>query len=156
MKVASDHVVDIHYTLTDDDGREIDTSLNSEPLTYLHGANGLIPGLERELDGREAGDKFQVAIQPADAYGEVDARLIHEVPLEALSEVPNLRVGMQLQSQSQDGRTQLLTVDAIGSDSVTLNANHVLAGIVLHFEVEVVNVREATGEELDHGHPHPA
>lgn len=154
MKIASERVVSIHYTLTDDEGQELDASAEDAPLSYLHGTNGLIPGLEQELEGRQAGDTFKVSIQPVDAYGEQDPRLIQEVPMDVLKEIPNLKVGMQLQSQSPDGRTQLLTVDAIGPETATLNANHALAGMVLHFQVQVVDVREATSDELEHGHAH--
>ena len=154
MKVAQERVVSIHYTLTDEEGQQIDSSQGGEPLSYLHGTNGLIPGLERELEGREVGDQFAATIAPKDAYGEVNPALVQEVPLDMLAGIENLRVGMQLQSQGADGRVQQLTVDAIGDASATLNANHVLAGKELHFEVEVTNVRDATAEELDHGHAH--
>ena len=154
MKIATERVVSIHYTLTDEEGQQIDSSAGGEPLSYLHGANGLIPGLERELEGREAGDQFEATIAPKDAYGEVNPALVQEVPLDMLAGIENLRVGMQLQSQSPDGRVQQLTVDSIGESSATLNANHMLAGKVLHFEVEVTDVRPATAEELDHGHAH--
>ncbi|MGD8831055.1 MAG: peptidylprolyl isomerase [Pseudomonadales bacterium] len=149
MKIAPERVVSIHYTLTDEEGQQLDSSEGREPLSYLHGTNGLIPGLEKELEGREAGEKFAATIEPAEAYGEVNPALIQEVPLDALAGIENLRVGMQLQSQSPDGRVQLLTVDAIGDESATLNANHMLAGKVLHFHVEIAEVRDATSEELD-------
>jgi FKBP-type peptidyl-prolyl cis-trans isomerase SlyD len=154
MKIADQCVVSIHYTLTDDDGNELDSSAGRDPLSYLHGAQGLIPGLERELEGREAGDQLAVSVPPEDAYGEVNPELIQEVPLDALAGISELTVGMQLQSQSPDGRTQLLTVDAVGEETATLNANHALAGKVLHFEVEVTEVRAATDEEVSHGHVH--
>lgn len=154
MKIAPSSVVSIHYTLTNDAGEKLDSSEGGEPLAYLHGANGLIPGLERELEGRVAGDQFKATIQPGDAYGEVNPGLIQEVPLEALAGIEEVRVGMQLQSQSPDGATQILTVDAVGDETATLNANHALAGEVLHFDVEVAEVRDATPEELEHGHAH--
>ena len=154
MKIAEACVVSIHYTLTNSEGETLDSSSDGEPLSYLHGAGGLIPGLERELAGKESGDQFKATIQPEDAYGEVNPALIQEVPLDVLSGIDNLAVGMQLQSQSPDGRMQLLVVDAIGEQSATLNANHALAGEVLHFDVEVADVRAATEEELAHGHAH--
>lgn len=154
MKIAQERVVSIHYTLTDDEGQQIDSSAGREPLSYLHGTGGLIPGLERELEGREAGDQFRASIEPKDGYGEVNPELIQEVPLDVLAGIENLRVGMQLQSQSPDGRVQQLTVDSIGDSTATLNANHMLAGKTLHFDVEVTEVRDATAEELDHGHAH--
>ena len=154
MKIASECVVAIHYTLTNDAGQELDSSRGADPLRYVHGTGGLISGLERELEGREAGDAFQVAIQPADAYGEVDANLVQEVPLDVLAEIPELKVGMRLQSQNQAGQVQILTVDSIGEKTATLNANHELAGQVLHFDVAVEDVRKATAEEIEHGHAH--
>jgi FKBP-type peptidyl-prolyl cis-trans isomerase SlyD len=154
MKIAESCVVSIHYTLTNSEGETLDSSAGGEPLSYLHGAGGLIPGLEQELAGKESGDQFKATIQPEDAYGDVNPELIQDVPLDALSGIDNLTVGMQLQSQAPDGRTQILVVDAIGEDSATLNANHALAGEVLHFDVEVAEVREATEEELAHGHAH--
>ena len=154
MKVADRCVVAIHYTLTNDRGEELDSSRGADPLTYLHGVGGLIPGLERELLGLVAGDDLQVIVQPEDGYGVVDHRLVQEVPLEALAGIEDLEVGMQLQSRGPDGRIQSLVVDAIGSESATLNANHPLAGEVLHFTVRVESVREATPEEVAHGHVH--
>ena len=154
MKITSQCVVAIHYTLSNDQGQQLDSSQGADPLQYMHGVNGLIPGLERELDGREAGDAFTAVIAPADGYGEVDPGLVREVPLEALAEIENLAVGMKLQSRSPDGQVQVLTVDTVGSESATLNANHELAGATLHFDVVVDSVREATAEELDHGHAH--
>jgi FKBP-type peptidyl-prolyl cis-trans isomerase SlyD len=151
MKIVKECVVSIHYTLTDERGQELDSSRGAAPLTYIHGTQGLIPGLERELEGRQAGDGFQTSIQPEDAYGEINPALIQEVPLDVLSGIEDLQVGMRLQSRSPDGQMQMLTVDAIGEESATLNANHALAGAVLHFDVAVEHVRTATAEELDQG-----
>ncbi len=151
MKIAKECVVSIHYTLTDDRGEELDTSRGAAPLTYIHGTQGLIPGLERALEGREAGDGFQASIQPEDAYGEINPALIQDVPLDVLSGIEDLKVGMRLQSRAPDGQMQMLIVDAIGAESATLNANHLLAGEVLHFDVAVEHVREATAEELEQG-----
>lgn len=154
MKIANNCVVSIHYTLTDDAGQTLDSSSGGDPLNYLHGSNGLIPGLERELAGREQGDSFKASIQPEDAYGVPNPELVQDVPLEALAQIENLAVGMQLQSRTEDGRVQVLVVEAIGEQHATLNANHALAGQVLHFDVTVEGVREATAEELEHGHAH--
>jgi FKBP-type peptidyl-prolyl cis-trans isomerase SlyD len=154
MKIANQCVVAIHYTLTDEQGQELDSSREQEPLTYVHGMQGLIPGLERELEGREPGDQFATTVQPDDAYGELNPDLVQDVPLDALEGIDNLQVGMALQSQAPDGTVQNLRVDAIGDETATLNANHPLAGAVLKFDVSVESVREATAEELDHGHPH--
>ncbi|MEQ8861002.1 MAG: peptidylprolyl isomerase [Pseudomonadales bacterium] len=154
MKIANQCVVAIHYTLTDQQGQELDSSRGQEPLTYLHGKQGLIPGLERELEGRVPGDQFEATVQPEDAYGDVNPQLVQDVPLEVLEGIENLQVGMALQSKAPDGSVQNLRVDAIGDETATLNANHPLAGAVLTFEVTVESVREATPEELEHGHAH--
>lgn len=154
MKIANQCVVAIHYTLTDDQGNELDSSRGQSPLTYLHGSEGLIPGLERELEGREPGERFQATVAPEEAYGPINPELIQDVPLEVLDGIENLHVGMALQSRAPDGRVQNLRVDAINDQTATLNANHPLAGEVLHFDVTVESVREATSEELEHGHAH--
>jgi len=154
MDIANNCVVSIHYTLTDEAGETLDTSSGGDPLNYLHGHNGLIPGLEKELAGRVVGDAFQAVIQPEDAYGMVDREMVQEVPLEALAGIENLSVGMQLQAQGQDGSVQVVVVDAMGEETATLNGNHVLAGQVLTFDVTVESVREASAEELEHGHAH--
>ena len=154
MQVADNCVVAIHYTLINTDGDTLDSSAGGEPLQYIQGTGGLIPGLERELEGKGAGDSFKVAIAPEDAYGSSQPELVQDVPLEALSQIENLEVGMQLQSQNPDGQVQNLVVDAIGEETVTLNANHPLADVELHFDVSVESVREASQEELDLGHVH--
>jgi FKBP-type peptidyl-prolyl cis-trans isomerase SlyD len=154
MKIADHCVVAIHYTLTDEQGEQLDSSRGKEPLTYLHGAQGLIPGLERQLEGRQPGDSFVATIPPEDAYGPLQPELIQEVPLEALEGIDDLHVGMALQSRSPDGHVHNLRVDAISDGTATLNANHPLAGAVLRFDVSVESVREATPEEREHGHAH--
>ena len=153
MNIRNDCVVAIHYVLTNSEGRELDSSGN-EPLVYLHGRGSLIKGLEQELDGRQAGDSFNAVIEPALAYGEVDARLIQDIPRTLVANIENLHVGMMLQSRSEDDHLQQLVVDEIGDDTVTLNANHPLAGVTLHFDVTIDSIREATPEEIEHGHAH--
>ncbi|MBV8495493.1 MAG: peptidylprolyl isomerase [Gammaproteobacteria bacterium] len=155
MSVAQDQVVSIHYTLRDDSGAVLDASGNGAPLAYLHGHGNLIPGLERELTGRNPGDKLAVKIAAADGYGEYDRELVHRVPRRALKGIGNVRVGMRLQTQDAHG-PRAVTVTAIAGDMVTLDANHPLAGKNLNFEVEVAAVRAATAEELAHGHVHGA
>jgi FKBP-type peptidyl-prolyl cis-trans isomerase SlyD len=153
MQITQDAVVLIHYTLTDDTGQTIDSSAGSEPLAYIHGNGNLIPGLERELEGKGEGDQLDVKISPADGYGEFDKSLIQRVPRRALKGVGNLHVGMQLQAQSEKG-TRAVTVTQLAGDMVTLDGNHPLAGKNLNFKVEIVAVRTATEEELSHGHVH--
>ena len=152
MQITQDAVVSIHYTLTDDSGNKLDSS-DGTPLAYLHGNGNLIPGLERELEGKSAGDKLSVKIAPADAYGEYDKALIQRVPRRALKGIGNLQVGMQLHTQSPHG-VRAVTVTQIAGDMVTIDGNHPLAGKNLNFDVEITDVREATEEELSHGHVH--
>jgi FKBP-type peptidyl-prolyl cis-trans isomerase SlyD len=154
MKIAEQRVVAIHYTLTDSSGRELDTSRDKEPLSYLHGTQGLIPGLEKQLEGRKAGDKFEAVVPPEEAYGPMNPELVQDVPRSVVEGIDNLHVGMALQAKAPDGQVQNLRVDAIDDDTVTLNANHPLAGEVLHFNVSVEAVRESTPEERAHGHVH--
>ena len=155
MSISPDQVVSIHYTLRDDTGEVIDRSAEGEPLAYLHGRGQLIPGLERELTGRSAGDRLQVKIAPAEGYGEYDRELVQQVPRRALKGVGQLRVGLRLQAQTPDG-PRAVTVTQLNGDMVTLDGNHPLAGKTLHFQVEVAAVRAATEEELAHGHVHGA
>ncbi len=153
MSIAQDQVVSINYTLKDDAGAVIDQSATGEPLTYLHGHGNLIPGLERELAGKNPGDRLQVKITPADGYGEYDRALVQKVPRRALKGLADVRVGMRLQAQTADG-ARPVTVTQLTGDMVTLDGNHPLAGKNLNFEVEVTQVRAATAEELAHGHVH--
>lgn len=153
MQITKDAVALIHYTLADDEGATIDSSAGGEPLAYIHGNGNLIPGLERELEGKGEGDKLDVKISPVDGYGEFDKSLIQRVPRRALKGVGNLHVGMQLHAQSERG-TRAVTVTQLAGDMVTLDGNHPLAGKNLNFKVEIVDVREATEEELSHGHVH--
>jgi FKBP-type peptidyl-prolyl cis-trans isomerase SlyD len=153
MSIETNHVVSIHYTLKDDAGEVIDSSLGGQPLAYLHGHGNLVPGLERELTGKSAGDKLLVKIPPADGYGEYDPQLVQRVPRRALKGVANVRVGLRLQAQTGHG-PKPVTVTHIAGDMVTLDGNHPLAGKHLNFDVEIAAVRPATEEELSHGHVH--
>jgi len=153
MSISQDQVVSIHYTLRDDAGEVIDRSAEGKPLSYLHGHGNLIPGLERELTGRRSGDRLQVKIAPAEAYGEYDRELVQRMPRRTLKGIAELRVGMRVQAQTPDG-PRALTVTQLSGDMVTLDGNHPLAGKSLNFEVEVAGVRPATEEELAHGHVH--
>ncbi len=153
MSITQDQVVSIHYTLKDDAGEILDSSPEGKPLAYLHGHGNLIPGLERELTGKRAGDKLQVTVSPADGYGEYDQALVQRVPRRALKGLANLTVGMRLQAQTGHA-ARAATVTQIAGDLVTLDGNHPLAGKNLHFHVEVAEVRAATDAELSHGHVH--
>ncbi|MCX4189310.1 peptidylprolyl isomerase [Methylophaga sp. OBS3] len=153
MKVADNVVVVIDYTLTNNEGQVIDSSEGAGPLAYLHGAGNIIPGLEDALAGKEAGDSVKASIEPAQAYGERHEALKQEVPAELFSGVDKVEVGMQFQSETDQGPV-LVTVTEVGAETITVDGNHPLAGVHLNFDVEIREVREATKEELEHGHVH--
>ncbi|XOV90384.1 MAG: peptidylprolyl isomerase [Pseudomonadota bacterium] len=147
MKIAGQCVVSIHYTVSSN-GMEVDSSRGKDPLTYLHGTGGLIPGLEQALEGSVAGDSMVVDIAPEDAYGPVNEDLIQQVPISAFAGVEKVEPGMQFQATGNNGAVQNIMVVGVEDETVTIDANHPLAGQALHFEVEVASVREATSEEL--------
>lgn len=152
MQIANNTVVAIAYTLTDDGGTVLDSSEGGEPLAYLHGVGQIIPGLENALDGKAAGDAFQVRIAPADGYGERDEDLRQEVTRD-MFDGHDIEVGMRFMAQMA-GAEHVFTVVGIDGDDVTVDGNHPLAGVALNFDVKVVSVRAATEEELSHGHAH--
>lgn len=147
-------VVSMHYTLTDNEGNVLDSSEGSEPLTYLHGAGNIIPGLEEALVGKVAGDTQKVKVEPADGYGEVMPELTQIVNIAAFQGVESVEVGMSFEGQTSDGSMEHIIVTKVDGDEVTIDANHPLAGVVLNFDVEIVGVREASAEEIAHGHVH--
>ena len=155
MQVAKNAVVTIEYTLRAPDGEVLDTSDGGEPLAYVHGTESLVPGLERELEGKKKGDRFDVKVGPDDAYGPRDERLVKAVTRAQLPPGIDLEVGLQLQAKSPDGDL-IVTVTRVEGDEVTLDGNHPLAGMELHFVGQVRDVRAATREELSHGHVHGA
>lgn len=154
MTVAANTVVSFDYKLTNDEGEVLDQSEGRGPLLYLHGHGNIIPGLEKELAGKIVGDSLQVTVLPVDGYGEYDANMISEVPKSEFGDrVDEIEHGMQLQIQTEEG-LMLVQVEEIKDDVILINGNHPLAGINLHFDVTIVEVREATEEELEHGHVH--
>jgi FKBP-type peptidyl-prolyl cis-trans isomerase SlyD len=155
MQIANQRVVTLNYTLTDDDGQVIDRSQGGE-FAYLHGASNIIPGLEQALSEKEAGDKLTVRITPDEAYGERNDDLTQVVPRDMFQDPEQIETGRQFQAQSPNGDMLTITVTGVDGDNVTIDGNHPLAGKHLNFDVEVVGVREATSEELDHGHVHGA
>ena len=154
MQIAEQSVVSIHYILTNDAGETLDTSDGREPLVYLHGAQNIIPGLENELTGKSIGDSFDVTIQPENAYGTVNPELVQTVPHSAFEGVEKVEPGMQFQARGDDGETQVIAVTEVTDSGVTVDGNHPLAGQVLNFSVRVEKVREATEDEIAHGHLH--
>jgi FKBP-type peptidyl-prolyl cis-trans isomerase SlyD len=152
MQIGADKAVTIHYTLRDDAGQTLDSSDGRDPLTYLHGTGNIVPGLEKALDGKQAGDEIKVTLTPDQGYGARDESNVRNVPLRKLPD-GKIEPGMRLRVQTPDGYL-LALVTAVRGDYATLDANHPLAGMTLHFEVKVVEVRDATDEEREHGHVH--
>jgi FKBP-type peptidyl-prolyl cis-trans isomerase SlyD len=155
MQVADNMAVSIHYTLTNDKGEVLDSSIGDEALVYLHGEGNIISGLEKALDGKAVGDKFNVRLAAADAYGEFMEDRIQVISRAMFEGVDELEVGMQFQADVSDG-PGIVTITKIDADNITIDGNHPLAGEPLTFAVEVVAIRAATEEELDHGHVHGA
>jgi len=156
MQIAAHKVVTIDYTLTDDAGQVIDSSKGGEPLAYIQGIGNIIPGLEAALEGKKAGDSLQVSIAPAEGYGERDDSLKQAVPRQMFETPEEIQVGMQFHTMTEDGNVMVVTVVEASTETVTVDANHPLAGQNLNFDVTVKDVREATSEELEHGHVHGA
>ncbi len=152
--IEQNSAVSFHYTLKDAEGTVIDQSQEGQPLAYLHGHSNIIPGLEKQLEGKSAGEKLVAVVEPAEAYGEYQEEGVQEVPRENFQGVDNIEVGMQFQSQTTDGGMMLVTVKEVTDSTVTVDANHPLAGKQLTFDVEIAEVRSATEEELAHGHVH--
>lgn len=154
LKIADDHAVTIHYTLTNNQGEILDSSVGGEPLVYLHGAGNIIPGLENALLGKQQGDSLQVIVPPEDGYGVRHAELMQEVPRAMFGGASQLEVGMAFQAQGMHGEIQRVVIASINGDTVTVDANHPLAGETLTFAVTIESVRSASAEELAHGHVH--
>ncbi|MDD5790151.1 MAG: peptidylprolyl isomerase [Spirochaetia bacterium] len=147
MKIEKNKMVKIHYTLKDDEGNLIDSSEGKEALEYLHGVGMLIPGMERELENREKGDKFSAVIDPKDGYGEYRPEYVVEVPRDRFDTEVEIQVGQKFQADTPTG-TMLVTVTKVTPENITIDSNHELAGKTLHFDVEVVDVRDASEEEI--------
>jgi FKBP-type peptidyl-prolyl cis-trans isomerase SlyD len=155
MQIAPNTVAAFHYTLTDDQGQVLDSSEGREPLTYLHGTGQIVPGLEKAMEGRQAGDQFNVDVVPAEGYGERHDELMQEVPRAAFQGVEDIQPGMQFQGHGPQGAINV-TVTKVENDMVYIDGNHPLAGQTLHFAIQVADVRAASAEELEHGHVHGA
>ncbi|MGB7386348.1 MAG: peptidylprolyl isomerase, partial [Pseudomonas neustonica] len=136
------------------DGEVLDSSDGGAPLVYLQGAGNIIPGLEKALEGKQAGDAVNVTVEPAEAYGEFNAELIAVLGRNMFEGVDELEVGMQFHASGPDGSMQIVTIKALEGDEVTVDGNHPLAGEQLTFDVKVVEVRDATEDEMAHGHIH--
>ncbi len=153
MQLTKDKVATLNYTLKNKDGEIIDQS-DDGTFTYLHGARNIIPGLENALEDKQAGDKTSVVIDPEEAYGERSADKVQKVSISMFPDDVELEIGMQFEAQAPDGTNGLVMVTEIKEGEVVIDGNHPMAGIQLHFDVEIVEVRDATEEELEHGHVH--
>ncbi|MBC5831043.1 peptidylprolyl isomerase [Vibrio metschnikovii] len=155
MKIEKNMVVSIAYQVKMEDGVVVDQSTVEAPLEYLHGHNNLITGLERELEGKVIGDKFSATVAPEDAYGEHSDALVQRVPADVFQGVDELEVGMRFLADTDQGPIPV-EITEVDGDEVVVDGNHMLAGQTLTFDVEVIALREATAEELEHGHIHHA
>lgn len=153
MTIDKDMVVSIHYTLKNDNDEIMDSSEGRDPLAYIHGYGYLIPGLEEQLNGKKAGDSLNAMVKPEDGYGLRDDTLVHKVPKANFKGDGELTAGMQVKVETNDGG-KIAVVKSVSGEEVVLDLNHPLSGMNLHFAVQVKDVREATKEELDHGHVH--
>jgi FKBP-type peptidyl-prolyl cis-trans isomerase SlyD len=155
-KVGKGSVVSLDYELHLGDGKVVDASTPEAPLAYIHGEGQIVPGLERALEGLSTGDARQVVVEPEDGYGERDARGVQEVPRSAFPPEAALEPGMELAAEGEGGETVPFLVREVTPETVVIDLNHPLAGKTLHFAVKVRAIREATPEELSHGHVHGA
>ena len=153
MTIAENKVVTLHYTLTDNEGTVIDKSDDGSFL-YLHGASNIIPGLENALTGKKSGEELKVTVEPEEAYGQRDDARLESVPREMFPEDTEIEAGMQFHAEGPEGQMITVTVAGVEGDTVTIDANHPLAGVQLNFDVKIVDIRDASAEELEHGHVH--
>ena len=153
MKIQKNVVVGIDYTLTNAEGKVLDSSKGKQPLLFIQGSGGIIPGLEKALEGKAQGDKIVVSISPEEGYGVHEAGLIQEVPRQYFKGAKAIELGMQF--RASDGKvTRVFKVIGFGDGTVKVDGNHELAGVTLNFDVDVVSLRDASKEELQHGHVH--
>jgi FKBP-type peptidyl-prolyl cis-trans isomerase SlyD len=153
MQIQDKRVVSLSYTLKDDKDQIIDQSTDGS-FSYLHGASNIIPGLENSLTGKRAGDELSVHVNPEEGYGVRDEERIQEVPREMFPDDTQIEPGMQFYAQGPDGQNIVVQVAEVDEQTVTVDGNHPLAGVQLNFDVKILSVREATDEEMEHGHVH--
>lgn len=153
MIISENKVVSINYTVKTENGEIIDSTEGKEPLSYIHGKGYILPGVEDALEGKEAGDSISIEVKPEDGYGYYYDELVFKVDKEKFSKIDNLEIGTQVQMSTENGPAIFLVTE-ITDDMVTIDGNHPLAGKTLFFDISVAGVRDATKEELDHGHIH--
>ncbi len=152
--IQSGKVVDLVYSLKNSEGEILDESDAKDPFTYLHGSQQIVPGLESALEGLKVGDKKQVIVPPSEGYGIFNPKLKMQISRTQFPDNAELEEGMQFQVQAEDGQSLVFTVEGFEGDEVQINGNHPLADQTLHFDVEVLQIRDATAEEIEHGHAH--
>ena len=153
MKIAEKHVVTLNYTLKDNEDNIIDQSEDGS-FCYLHGASNIIPGLENALAGKSSGDALSVSVAPEEGYGPRDDARIQEVPRDAFPPEPEIEPGMQFNAEGPDGQAVMVTIAKVEDGTITVDGNHPLAGVTLNFDVTIADIRDASAEELEHGHVH--
>jgi len=153
MQISKNSVVTLNYILKNDQGETLDESQDNSFL-YLHGAGGIIPGLEGQLEGKSAGDSFSAHIEPADGYGERDDSMVQVVPRDMFDKEHPVEEGLQFHAENPEGDMLTVTVTKIEGDDITVDGNHPLSGIALNFDIKIADVREASAEEVEHGHVH--
>ncbi|UUO24578.1 peptidylprolyl isomerase [Colwellia sp. M166] len=153
MKITDDKVVVLHYAVSDNEDTLIDSSYDHSPLSVIQGSHYLIPGLEEALVEHQAGDKFEVEVSAENAYGQREDGFVQTVPKDMFGGIEDLAVGSQLRATTDEGEQTVIVID-VTEDDITVDGNHPLAGIDLKFDVEILAVRDATEEELAHGHVH--
>lgn len=153
MSIEDRKAVSFHYTLTNDEGEELESSRERDPMVYLHGYRNIIPGLETAMTGRDVGDTFQVTVEPAQAYGERNPNSVQRISAKHFPDVKRLSPGQLVSLKTKQGPIQA-TIVKVGRFNVDVDANHPLAGKTLTFDVEITDIRDATQEEIDHGHVH--
>jgi FKBP-type peptidyl-prolyl cis-trans isomerase SlyD len=153
MQIEKHRVITLAYSLKDNDDNIIDKSEDGS-FCYLHGASNIIPGLENALAGKIAGDEVSVSIPPEEGYGVYDSAKQQAVPRDMFPSEQAIEAGMQFHAQGPEGQGLVVTVTKVEDEEITIDGNHPLAGVQLNFEVTIMDVREATAEEIEHGHVH--
>ncbi len=154
MALGLNKVISFNYTLKDDTGEVLDSTLNKAPLTFISGMNQILPKLEEAIDGMLIGGRKNVKVGAADAYGEYDGKAVQNIKKEQFPPEANLEVGMRYVANAPDGGQMPFTITEVKENDITVDFNHPLAGKDLEFDVELVDIRDATPEELSHGHVH--
>ena len=152
MLISKNSVVYFHYSLSDETGNVIDSSAEGEPLPYIQGHNNIIPGLEKAMEGKESGEVMVVTVEPKEAYGERQEQMVQQIPRSSFK-AEDIKVGMRFEATTPNGAVSAIVTD-LTEETVTVDGNHALAGKTLTFDIRITEVREATKEELAHGHVH--